>query len=93
MSHVESLMRHCAIVSPQPHVHVSEFIRFNATSFCSFVRLFMSTSGSSVASVAFFRKIWPVSSKVSTFAFTGSASNERTSASYSAGSCRTTICF
>src|SRR5208282_1118879 len=80
--HRVSLMRHCASVSLHPQLQLSEFRRFSAAFFNSGVKPVKSTSGSSVASAAFFRKSCPVSSNVSTVASTGSPSSERNSVSY-----------
>src|SRR4026208_1467466 len=48
-AHVESLMRHWAIVMPQPQPHGSSFKRFNARTFCSAVSTVRSRPGISVA--------------------------------------------
>src|SRR6267378_1684765 len=60
-------MRHCASVKVQPQLQVCALNLWSATVFCSGVSLLRSTPGSSLARSAFFRKICPVSSKVSTF--------------------------
>src|ERR1700722_1644083 len=66
-----SLIRHWAKVSRQPQSHFSEFMRFSAIFFCSADKLLKSTLGSSVASAAFFKNIWPVSWNVSIVASEG----------------------
>src|SRR5579864_1211994 len=81
MGHVVSLMRHSASVNLQPQVQLWAFRRCNAIFFCAGVKPAKLTPGSSFARAAFFKKIWPVSLKVSMLAVTGMPITDRTSIS------------
>src|SRR6185437_5570479 len=78
---VVSLMRHSASVNLQPQVQLLAFRRCNAIFFCAAVSPAKLTPGSAFARAAFFKKIWPVSLKVSMRAVTGMPITDRTSIS------------